>query len=305
MRRLRRVLMGLLLGCTWTLLAAPVVANAAPPPQAPGYWLAGADGGVFSFGAPFYGSGVTVPGTCGFTPQPPSTVNAAFGCSAMASTPSGNGYWILNAYRSATGFGVANQPPQRGCTSLNGARGSWTGVVSSVGGGGFLMVSSDGGVAGCGDAAPMGGLTSLTLAAPIVGMATTPSYKGYWLVSADGGVFAFGDAAFKGSMGGTSLNAPVVGIAATADGGGYWLTSADGGVFAFGDAAFKGSMGGSRINAPVVGIAATPDGNGYWLAAADGGVFSFGTAPFEGSMAGIPLTAPIVGIATYRSSVPG
>jgi hypothetical protein len=303
MRRLRRVMVVLLFACTWTLLAAPVGANAAPPPRAPGYWLVGADGGVFSFGAPFYGSGVTVPGTCGFNPQPPSTLNAAFGCSAMAPTPSGNGYWILNAYRSATPFGVADQ--LRGCTSLNGAIGSWTGIASSVSGGGFLMVSSNGGVAGCGDAGPMGGLTSLTLAGPIVGMAATPSYKGYWLVSADGGVFAFGNAAFKGSMGGTPLNAPVVGIAATAGGGGYWLTSADGGVFAFGDAAFKGSMGGSHINAPVVGIAATPDGNGYWLAAADGGIFSFGTAPFKGSMGGMPLTAPVVGIATYQSSVSG
>jgi hypothetical protein len=297
--------MVLILGCTWTVLSAPITANAASPLPGPGYWFVGADGGVFSFGAPFYGSGVTVPGTCGFTPQPPSTLNPAFGCSAMTPTPTGNGYWILNAYRSGTGFGLANLLPGRGCTSLNGALGSWTGIASSVDGSGFLMVSTNGGVAGCGDAAPMGGLTSLALAAPIVGMAATPSYKGYWLVSGDGGVFAFGNAAFKGSMGGTPLNARVVGIAATADGGGYWLTSADGGVFAFGDAAFKGSMGGSHINAPVVGIAATPDGNGYWLAAADGGIFSFGTAPFEGSMGGTPLTAPIVGIATYRSSASG
>ena len=50
------------------------------------------------------------------------------------------------------------------------------------------------------------------LAAPVVGMASTPDGKGYWLVGADGGVFGFGDAGFFGSMGGQKLNAPVAGI---------------------------------------------------------------------------------------------
>ena len=36
-------------------LAAPVTGMATDPAPG-GYWLVGADGGVFSFGAPFYGS---------------------------------------------------------------------------------------------------------------------------------------------------------------------------------------------------------------------------------------------------------
>ncbi len=293
------------------LLIAPLPAGAAPLP--PGYWLGAADGGVFAFNAPFYGSGAFhpgAPGPCSFTPQPPSTLNAAFGCAALAATPSGNGYWLLNVSRFPPHpFGQAALfsagAGGTGCTSLNGAQGLGTGIASSTTGAGLWAVSSNGGVVGCGDAVPFGGLTSLALNASVVGMAATADGNGYWLVAADGGVFSFGDAAFAGSMGGLRLNAPVVGMAATPDGKGYWLVAADGGVFSFGDAPFEGSMGGMHLNAPVVGMAATPDGTGYWLAAADGGVFSFGDAPFEGSMGGTTLAGPVVGIAAYRASSPG
>jgi hypothetical protein len=270
-----------------------------PAPVA-GYWLVGEDGGVFTFGdAPFLGSGVTVPGACAFSPQPPSTLNSGAGCSGIAPTPSGRGYWLLNSFSSPTAYGGANLFSPSGCTSLNGATGIWTGMTSSATGNGFLRVTSNGGVSGCGDIGPAGGLTSLKLVAPIVGIASTPDHYGYWLVGADGGVFSFGDASFYGSMGGIPLSAPVVGITVTPDGRGYWLAAADGGVFSFGDAAFAGSMAGSHLNGQVVGIASSPDGKGYWLAATDGGVFSFGNAPFEGSMGGQRINAPIVGIAAY------
>src|ERR1700722_529400 len=75
-------------------------------------------------------------------------------------------------------------------------------------------------------------------AAPVVGIAKTPSGNGYWLVGADGGVFTFGDARFFGSTGGVHLDEPVVGMAVTPSGNGYWLVGADGGVFTFGDARF-------------------------------------------------------------------
>ena len=299
MTRLGRTLAALVVVGAGTLAVTPARAGAVAPRPAPGYWLAGADGGVFSFGAPFYGSGALPSIACGFSPQPPSTLNAALGCDAIASTPTGSGYWLVNAYRLASGFGRAGQPEQLGCTSLNGAQGTWVGAASTATGDGFLLASSNGAVLGCGDAVPVVGLIHQHLNAPVVGMAATPDGRGYWLAAADGGVFAFGDAPFKGSMGGKPLDAPVVGMAATPDGRGYWLVAADGGVFAFGDAAFRGSMGGKPLDAPVVGMAATPDGQGYWLAAADGGVFAFGGAPFRGSMGGKALDAPVVGIAPY------
>ncbi len=135
------------------------------------------------------------------------------------------------------------------------------------------------------------------LAAPVVGMASTPDGLGYWVVASDGGIFSFGDAPFEGSTGGIRLNAPIVGMAATSDGGGYWLVARDGGVFAFGDAVFLGSMGGHVLNQPIVGMAATPTGRGYWLVASDGGVFAYGDAAFLGSMGGTPLNQPVVGMA--------
>ena len=153
------------------------------------------------------------------------------------------------------------------------------------------------GVNAYGDAAEYGSFAGVTLSAPAVAMASTPSGKGYWVSAADGGVFSFGDARYFGSTGSIHLQAPVVGMAATHDGAGYWLVALDGGVFAYGDAAFYGSTGAMHLNQPIVGMAATPDGKGYWLVAADGGIFAFGDAQFYGSTGSIHLNQPIVGMA--------
>ncbi len=150
---------------------------------------------------------------------------------------------------------------------------------------------------GFGNAGSYGSVVGQTLAAPVVGMASSPSGNGYWLVASDGGIFAFGDAQFWGSTGGQRLSNPVVGIAPTPDGHGYWLVASDGGIFAFGDAQFLGSTGGQRLSNPVVGMAPTPDGHGYWLVASDGGIFAFGDAQFLGSTGAMALNQPMVGMA--------
>ncbi len=297
--------------------ASPVssTATASTAPRTdpiPGYWLVGADGGVFAFNAPYEGSsapGAGSPGLCAFAFGPGIDVNAEslanadgvlsrVNCVGIAGSEGDSGYWIANFTSLPAGFGSAATPGQLGCTGLNGAEVGWTGIAATPSGRGFFLVSQNGGVLGCGDATPVGGVTDLHPASPIVGFAATPDGKGYWLVGADGGVFALGDAGFYGSMGGIPLNLPVVGIAATQDGRGYWLVGADGGVFSFGDATFYGSMGGRTLNGPVSGIAPDPDGSGYWLVAGDGGIFAFGDAPFEGSMGGKHIDAPVVGIAT-------
>ncbi len=175
------------------------------------------------------------------------------------------------------------------------------GIAQVPGGGGYWMVSSDGGVFSFGDAGFYDSMAGSALAAPIVGMASTPDGGGYWLVASDGGIFSFGDAQFYGSMGGKPLNKPIVGMASTPGGGGYWLVASDGGIFSFGDAQFYGSMGGKPLNKPIVGMASTP-GGGYWLAASDGGIFSFGDASFEGSTGGMALQAPVVGMAPCSAS---
>ena len=140
-------------------------------------------------------------------------------------------------------------------------------------------------------------VTTGTLTAPVVGIASLPDGTGYWLANAQGAVSAHGLAVNYGSMAGHHLNAPITHIVGTPDGKGYWLVAADGGTFTFGDAGFFGSMGGRHLNAPVVDIAPTADGQGYWLVASDGGIFSFGDAGFHGSMGGSHLNRPVVGIA--------
>jgi hypothetical protein len=71
------------------------------------------------------------------------------------------------------------------------------------------------------------------LAAPVVGIASTPDGGGYWLVAADGGIFAFGTATFHGSATGQ----PTTAIAPTHTGNGYWIATTNGTVTPEGDAA--------------------------------------------------------------------
>src|SRR5665213_562860 len=74
------------------LMLASGPAGAGPIGTSSGYWLAGADGGVFSFNAPFYGSAGGFNGACLITvlPSPNNTQSA---CGAIAATPTGDGYW--------------------------------------------------------------------------------------------------------------------------------------------------------------------------------------------------------------------
>jgi mannan endo-1,4-beta-mannosidase len=192
----------------------------------------------------------------------------------------------------ATGGLMINQVPRASAGTAD-----VVGVASCTTGGGW-DVTAQGAVTAVDGTATFGDVGSLSLKAPIVGMAGTPDCRGYWLVAADGGIFSFGDAAFYGSTGGLHLNRPIVGMASTADGRGYWLVASDGGIFAFGDAAFHGSTGGLHLNRPVVGMAATPDGGGYWLVASDGGIFSFGDAAYHGSTGSMHLAGSVVGMAS-------
>jgi hypothetical protein len=192
-----------------------------------GYWVATSDGGVWAFGAPFFGS-------MGSTPLNAPVVG-------IASTPDHGGYWLVAADGGIFAFGDAKffgsvpgalQPGQ----SLNQPV---VGIASSSDGLGYWMVASDGGIFAFGDAHFWGSMGGMHLNKPVVGMVGN-TLGGYWLVASDGGVFSF-DATFYGSLGGISLVSPVSGITTTTDGAGYWMVAGDGGVFAFGNAPFWGS----------------------------------------------------------------
>jgi uncharacterized protein YkwD len=246
----------------------------------PGYWLVGADGGIFDFTAPGYF------GSMGGQPLARPVV-------AAAPTPSRRGYWMVAGDGGIFSFGDAAFFGSTGGTRLNQPI---VGMAPTPSGRGYWLVASDGGIFAFGDAGFFGSTGGTRLNQPIVGMAPTPSGRGYWLVASDGGIFAFGDAAFLGSTGGTRLVQPVVGMASTPSGRGYWMVAADGGIFCFGDAPFRGSTGGHALAQPVVGMSSTPSGGGYWLVAADGGVFAFGDAPFHGSAGGMRLSSGVVSL---------
>ena len=249
-------------------LAAPIVGMASLP-SGNGYYLVGADGGVFNFGgAPYHGSTYTY-GITGLSGKHP--LNAPI--VGMASTPHGNGYWLVAADGGVFNFGSAK----------------------------FYGSTYTYGITGLSGKHPLN--------APIVAIVPTPDGHGYWLIAKDGGVFDFGDAHFYGSTytygitglsGKHPLAAPIVGAAASPGGGGYYLVAADGGVFDFGDAHFDGSsyslgytgLGGSNpLPSPVASIAPDPNGNGYWAITKSGKVLAFGSAAALPSVSTSP-TAP-------------
>lgn len=247
---------------------------------APGYRMAAADGGLFSFGdAAFAGSAVGPAG------------GRVVGGAAHVS---GRGYWLATDAGQVRAFGAAPDLARADPNRPEPRPGTVVGIAATPGGDGYWLATASGGVHAFGRAPGGGGATGAPPSWPVVGIAEVERGDGYWLVARDGGIFSYAGARFFGSTGAIALNKPIVGMAATPSGGGYWLVAADGGVFAFGDAAFHGSTGATALNEPIVGMAATDTGRGYWLVASDGGIFAFGDAAFLGSTGDIELNQPIV-----------
>jgi alpha-tubulin suppressor-like RCC1 family protein len=254
-----------------------------PVPKS-GYWMLGANGSVFGFGASH---------VLGTSPSYPSW---ASGNAAVAISPrrDGKGYWVVDAAGGVHAFGTAkfygDHPALRAGEQVSS-------IAATPSSRGYYLFTNRGRAVVYGDAKFFGDMSKVVLNGPVIASNATPTGRGYFMVASDGGVFSFGDARFHGSTGGLRLNRPVVGLSPTPSNGGYWLVASDGGVFAFGDASFRGSMGAVKLNRPVNGL--VPLGNGYLMVASDGGVFNFSNKPFYGSLAASPPPAPIIGIAAF------
>jgi IPT/TIG domain len=170
---------------TWT---------ASAPPATGGYTLVASDGGIFTFGAPYYGSTGAMP------------LNAPI--VGMAADPSTGGYWLVASDGGIFSFNA----PYYGSTGAMHLNKPIVGMAADPATGGYWLVASDGGIFSFN--APFQGSTgAMTLNKPIVGMAADAATGGYWLVASDGGIFSF-NAPFDGSTGGMPLNKPIVGMAA-------------------------------------------------------------------------------------------
>jgi cell wall-associated NlpC family hydrolase len=249
----------------------------APPPDSEvssplaALWLAKADGSVSEVGSA--------------TPLATSTAKLSGPVVAMASTPDGGGYWLVDAAGQVAAAGDAASYGD--APGLGLALNDVVGIAATTDGKGYWLVDSRGGILAFGDAVGYGSMAGQTLAKPVVGITATPDGKGYWEVAADGGVFAFGDAPFLGSDAGTASTNDVVALTSTLDGQGYWLLGADGAVYTYGDGHFAGALTDQYPSTKFVGFTPSLDGQGYWLTAADGTVVALGDAqPATGATAG-------------------
>lgn len=227
--------------------------------DADGYWLAGGDGSVNGFRAPYLGS------RAGTYPR-----NYFVG---LASTPSGGGYWLMTRSGRVFRFGDAHDYGRVTMKAVD--------IEATPSGNGYWTLSRGGRVAPFGDAGAFG---RPTLQGEMAALAATPSGNGYWVFGRDGRVHAFGDALHHGDLSGGSLSAPVVDAAALGDSG-YWLLLKNGKVEAFGSAVHNGNASSVAGLAPARAIVASSSGNGYWVAGRRGKVAAFGDATVLGSLA--------------------
>jgi hypothetical protein len=119
-------------------------------PDGGGYWLVGADGGVFSFGdARFFGSAVP------YRPAAPMV--------GMAADPAG-GYWLVGADGGVFSFAApffGSAVPYRPAAPT-------VGVMAAPGGAGYWLVGADGGIFTFGAIGFYGSQAGATDGSPVV-----------------------------------------------------------------------------------------------------------------------------------------
>ncbi|HEY4963120.1 MAG TPA: hypothetical protein VIH90_00300 [Candidatus Saccharimonadales bacterium] len=158
----------------------------------------------------------------------------------MAMTPSGDGYYLLQADGGVFAFGDAVY--SGGTNTISGVVGSPVGISASPDGRGYAIVTTAGGVYAFGGApyykTPGTNIDpiSISYAGTPSGISYTPSSNGYAIVTTAGAVYAFGLAPGYGNASATSLtHGNVVGIAYTRSGYGYYFVHDSGYIDGQGD----------------------------------------------------------------------
>jgi hypothetical protein len=178
-------------------LVLPVV-GMVPSHDDNGYFMVGADGGIFAFGdAKFEGSCYDV-GGC--------TQNGL----AVAVMPdaSGNGYWVVTSLGSVYGFGDASYlgaPPS--------SAGSIASAVATPDGKGYVILDSAGNIYGFGDAPFSGEIAASPLSAANGGATAVmldAQNNGGWVAYADGKVIPFGSTTNLGDASNLPLNGKII-----------------------------------------------------------------------------------------------
>ncbi len=146
----------------------------APTPHGQGYWLAAADGGVFTYGdAGFYHSLVG-------TPLNKPVVG-------IAGTPDGRGYWLAAGDGGVFPFGDAYFEGSAGNIKLNAPV---VGVAARPDAQGYWLAAGDGGVFQF-NARFYGSAGGSPPSSPVVGISATPDGRSYALVTAAGQVLQY------------------------------------------------------------------------------------------------------------------
>ncbi len=231
-----------------------------------GYWMAGGDGRVATFGdAPHLGD---------FTAGE-EVIEGVFG------HPTADGYWLLGADGTVHPFGAARVHDSNTSDPISAAIVTFAPHPS---GEGYWTVGADGVVHAYGAAERVGQPDTLPARRMAVDIAPTQSGSGYWILGFDGKVYAFGDASWQGDADHPGLTA-FTGLAAHPAGSGYWVVTADGQVFSFGTASHHGGLEPGTTASAVHDLIPTPSGGGYWLVTYSGDVHAFGDAEGLGSPA--------------------
>lgn len=243
-----------------------------------------------------------------------STIGADRPVVSIAGTPTGDGYWLLDARGAVVARGDATW---QGDVAQWLLLGSPTQVVATPSGQGYAIVSNAGPLYSFGDAPLMGWSRPDSPPSPAQAIVMTPSGKGHWLFRRDGRAEEYGDAKFIGiatrtvmNLGKASFSFKVLepgptkvvfnlsGTTATVtqewspSAEGYWMLGDDGAVYGFGSAAVDDDPV-PTIDSPhrAVDLEPTPDGAGYWIVDDIGHVGANGSAWRDGS-GGVPALAP-------------